>query len=317
MRAVFFLFTLSFLFGFTQISKASEIEKQTYIYAVYGKDTLYLDKYEMSEPVSQQPRTTVVFAFGGGFRGGDRARSSYEPYFHYLANEGYVVISTDYRTTLSNISSVKIEKPQDYIPLLQNAIQTAVSDFYCATSFVLQHKSEWNINPEMIIASGSSAGAITASQAVYGLCNGFVNEAVLPKDFKYAGLISFAGAICSPGPLKWTSKPAPCLLFHGDADSIVPFKEAVIGQMGLYGSSTIDASLDSLKVPHQFFQFRNCSHEIADTPMQTHLPEIGRFISRFIEKKDSVYQHIEEVNPGKEDVFKDYKLEDYLKANVN
>ena len=44
MRAVFFLFTLSFLFGFTQISKASEIEKQTYIYAVYGKDTLYLEQ---------------------------------------------------------------------------------------------------------------------------------------------------------------------------------------------------------------------------------------------------------------------------------
>ena len=42
----------------------------------------------------------MIFAFGGGFKGGDKADKGYIPYFEFLARNGFVVVSTDYRTTL-------------------------------------------------------------------------------------------------------------------------------------------------------------------------------------------------------------------------
>ena len=48
----------------------------------------------------------------------------------------------------------------------------AVEDFYDATGFVINQSSDWNIDVEQIVASGSSAGAITVLQAEYDLCNG-------------------------------------------------------------------------------------------------------------------------------------------------
>lgn len=50
----------------------------------------------------------MIFAFGGGFKGGDKADKGYIPYFEFLARNGFVVVSTDYRTTLKNLDPSKV-----------------------------------------------------------------------------------------------------------------------------------------------------------------------------------------------------------------
>ena len=100
-------------------------------------DTLSLDKYELPSisPASKKP--VMIFAFGGGFKGGDKADKGYIPYFEFLARNGFVVVSTDYRTTLKNLDPSKVSSPMDFIAALQHAIDTAVEDFYDATGFVI------------------------------------------------------------------------------------------------------------------------------------------------------------------------------------
>ena len=149
-----------------------EVQKENFVFSIKGTDTLSLDKYELTSmsPASKKP--VMIFAFGGGFKGGDKADKGYIPYFEFLARNGFVVVSTDYRTTLKNLDPSKVSSPMDFIAALQHAIDTAVEDFYDATGFVINQSSDWNIDVEQIVASGSSAGAITVLQAEYDLCNG-------------------------------------------------------------------------------------------------------------------------------------------------
>ena len=149
-----------------------DVQKENFVFSIKGTDTLSLDKYELPSisPASKKP--VMIFAFGGGFKGGDKADKGYIPYFEFLARNGFVVVSTDYRTTLKNLDPSKVSSPMDFIAALQHAIDTAVEDFYDATGFVINQSSDWNIDVEQIVASGSSAGAITVLQAEYDLCNG-------------------------------------------------------------------------------------------------------------------------------------------------
>ena len=82
-----------------------------------------------------QKKPVMIFAFGGGFKGGDKADKGYIPYFEFLARNGFVVVSTDYRTTLKNLDPSKVSSPMDFIAALQHAIDTAVEDFYDAIRF--------------------------------------------------------------------------------------------------------------------------------------------------------------------------------------
>lgn len=193
---LFVVFAFSWLtIACTEAPAETPVLKETYIFAVKGQDTLALDKYECSGVQAVQPaRPVVLFAFGGGFRGGDRARGDYVPFFHFLAKQGFVVVSTDYRTVMKDPEGGRLD---GFVGALQHAILTAVDDFYDATGYVLQHAEAWNVDADRVIAIGSSAGAITVLQAEYELMNGSDIARRLPVSFRYAGVVSFAGAICS------------------------------------------------------------------------------------------------------------------------
>ena len=305
-----------FLFcGITASASEKEaIQKETFIFSIEQGDTLRLDKYAVGK--ADEARPVVLFAFGGGFRGGDRARDSYVSFFHALAEEGYVVVSTDYRTTLSSLTQSPANA-QAFVPLLQSAIATATADFYRATRFVVEHSDAWQIDPARIVACGSSAGAITVLQAEYERCR--ENDAarlLLPEGFHYAGVISFAGAIAAAGPLEWEQTPCPLLLFHGDADRIVPYEKAVADGIGLWGSYAICQTLDQTDTPHTFYSVNQAGHEIADRPMADNRPEILAFLSRLWSEKPLRFRHIQEATEGEATEPANYTLEDYIKANL-
>lgn len=307
------------LFACTQSGPVTseEVRKENLVFSIKGTDTLSLDKYELASPSSASPRPVMIFAFGGGFKGGDKADKGYVPYFEFLARNGFVVVSTDYRTTLRNLDPSQVASPQDFVVALQQAIDTAVEDFYDATAFVVSQCADWNIDAERIVASGSSAGAITVLQAEYDLCNGHALAERLPAGFNYAGVISYAGAVSDVLPPRWEKSPCPMMLFHGDADQTVPFEQAAIeGLGGLWGSSAIAKSLERLQVSYSFYKVENAGHEIANLPMSRNRYDIMSFLSRQALGDEPLAITTSERIPGDTIVRKDLTVQDYILNNL-
>ena len=79
------------------------------------------------------------------------------------------------------------------------------------------------IDPNNIVVTGSSAGAITVQQAEWEICNSTPMAAGLPEGFNYKGVMAFAGAVLVDGPLGYKSAPCPVMMFHGTEDELVPY----------------------------------------------------------------------------------------------
>lgn len=298
---------------------ASDVIKSTYIYDVKGNDTLRLDRYEMQSGSAKKP--CVMFVFGGGFVGGKRDNSKYISYFDQLATSGYTVVSIDYRlglkSTAEDFKSGKKVGAREIVKRLKKAIDIAIEDLYGATNFVIQHADEWNVDTTKIITNGSSAGAITVLQAEYYLHSEKSNlPKILPANFDYAGVISFAGAIFSTsGNLKWTSNPAPIQFFHGDADKNVPYEKAKIFSIGFFGSKNLTEQLNKMHSSYQFLDFENENHRIAELPMKENFADIQNFISEWVIKKKSTTEHVLIKDLTLPEVPKKFSIGDYIRAN--
>lgn len=249
--------------------------KKTFTYAVKNGGDLRMDKYRLADE-STEKQPCVIFMFGGSFRGGTRDSKEYINYFNDLAEHGHTVISIDYRLGLKD---VKPQSMADVIPALKRAIDWAVEDLYDATTFVVQHAGEWNIDPGKIIISGSNAGAIAVLQAEYERCNDGPLITQLPRNFRYAGVVSFAGAILTfSNTLQWEKKPAPMILFHGDADGTVPFAKLQVENIMFCGSQEIKEQLYKRGTSYGLLQYIGAAHEISSDPLKYNLPEVRRLL---------------------------------------
>ncbi len=286
------------------------INKETVVYTTKNGLSLKLDKYRLNK--SNEKQTCVIFLFGGSFRGGLRDGESYLKYYDFLANQGYTVIAIDYRLGLKDMHEPALDK---VIPALGNAIYMAVDDLYDATNYILQHASEWNVDPGRIVISGSSAGAIAVLQAEYELNQQSAISKKLPAGFEYAGVIGFAGAIFSKGEMAWKGKVPPMLLFHGDMDATVPFAKLEIVGMQFCGSQYITEQLKKVASPYCLYRMAGSKHEISTNPMKYNLPDVQRFISLFVEKKQPlmIYSVVDSI--GKPTDIEPLKLEDFIKNN--
>lgn len=257
--------------------------------------------------------------FGGAFARGSRDVPKYMPYFDYLVQNGYTVVSIDYRLGLKEASEQKGLSEDLFAKAFVHAVDIAVEDLFDATRFVLEHADEWNIDPSQIIANGSSAGAVTVLQAEYAICNGTYNvKQKLPAGFNYAGVIAFAGAIFVPeGGLQWMTAPAPLMLLHGDADLQVPYDRLMFGAMGLYGAKAIADLLDWNNLPYYFYHFDNYGHEVASDPMANNKEDILWFLHTFIRDKKLYQIYKEQKEIGRPDVEKNFGFQDYVKGNFD
>lgn len=251
--------------------------KRTYRYAVKGPDSLYLDHY--SAPVEGK-RPCVIFIFGGGFVGGCRDNNNDIPYFYTLTQHGYDVVSIDYRLGMRGVKSPGII---EFLRLFDKTINIAVEDLFSATNFILEHAHEWHIDTSKIVVSGSSAGAITALQAEWAICNQHPTTAALQEGFNYAGVIAFAGAVFTlNGAPEWNSTAAPMLLFHGSSDTQVPYtKMAMLGR-GMYGSQYIANKLHDAGAPYWLYVVEYETHSMASKPMHENHTEILSFLDEYV-----------------------------------
>ena len=224
-------------------ARETGVDKTTWLYAVKGTDSLYLDRYA-AEASRETNAPCLIFAFGGGFVGGERDNPAYVPYFEHFARKGYVIVSIDYRLGLRETAGSRPDPaatPEALAERFFAAVDMAVEDLYDATSFIVGQARTWGIDPSAVVASGSSAGAITVLQGEYERCTGSPLSRRLPEGFRYAGIIAFAGAVLEKGPSGpvWREKPAPIQLFHGDADCNVPYDSIGTGGAALDRKSVV------------------------------------------------------------------------------
>lgn len=292
---------------------AQEVVCDTFHYATHNGEELYLDRY-MLDAEADALRPCMIFAFGGGFVKGVRNHEYYSIFFDRLAREGIVVVSIDYRLGLKNLNADGGMVAM--IGIFDNAVNMAVEDMYCATNFVIANSDEWAVDTTKIMLSGSSAGAITAVQAEWMRCNGAWRAKVLPDGFKYAGVVSCAGAIfsikCKP---KFKSAPAPMLLFHGTSDRNVPYDHASMFGVGFYGSAYIVKQLARLDSPYWFYSAEYMDHRMAGIPFIYECDIIMQFIRDFVIRGEALQIHTDLVFLNGDKQPTRFKVMDYIKAN--
>ena len=236
----------------------------TYVYEKRDTCDLFMDVYDPADGSEEtfmgHRKPTIIFMFGGGFVGGERDNQSYNPWFRQLTENGYRVISIDYRLGLKGASKVGIAQ----VNLLDKAIHMAVEDLFSATNFILDNAEQLGVERDNIVISGSSAGAISVMQAEYEVANRTSYASVLPQDFNYAGVMSFAGAILSrKGKVKYETAPCPTMMLHGTADKIVPYRQIAVFNLGFYGGGRLVERFQKFGYDYNMYHFIDYGHEIA------------------------------------------------------
>ena len=228
------------------------------------------------------------------------------------------VVSIDYRLGLRDASPADLASQELFARKLVSAIRMAVDDLYSATAFILNRAEAWGIDPERIITCGSSAGAITVLQGEYALCNGDPNARILPDGFRYAGVISLAGAIFQLGeePV-WNRKPAPLLLFHGNADSNVPYDAVRVPGAGFFGSKYIAGQLEELQSPLRLLLRRGSRARDRRGAAERQRNEICSFLRNLVyDRKPLMIDDRGEVI-GRSEANTSFTLEDYIRSNFS
>ncbi|MBO7191900.1 MAG: alpha/beta hydrolase [Bacteroidales bacterium] len=242
----------------------------TYLYERRDTCDLFLDVYNPARGSETTfmgiSKPTVLFMFGGGFIQGTRDDKSYNSWFRMLTENGYRVISIDYRLGLKGSSKVGIAQ----VNVLDKAIHMAVEDLFSATNFMIENADQLGIETDNIVISGSSAGAISVMQAEYEIANRTSWASVLPEGFNYAGVMSFSGAILSrKGPVKYAATPCPTLMLHGTADKLVPYKQIAFFNLGFYGGGKLVKRFQKYGYDYNMYHFMDYGHEIAGSMYST------------------------------------------------
>lgn len=236
----------------------------TYMFAQRDTCDLYLDVYNPAKgsetTFNGKAKPTVIFMFGGGFIRGTRDDQDYHKWFRTMTQNGYRVISIDYRLGLKGSNKVGIAQ----VNVLDKAIHMAVEDLFSATTFIIDNADHLGVDPSNIVISGSSAGAISVMQAEYEISNMTKWAAVLPEGFNYAGVMSFSGAILSrEGKVDFKKKPCPVLMLHGTADELVPYKQIAVFNLGFFGGGKLVKRWQKYGYNYNMFHFIGYGHEIA------------------------------------------------------
>ena len=193
---------------------------QEIVFKSFDKDPLELNVFLPEGWKASDKRPAIVFFFGGGWVGG--SPSQFFPQSRYLASRGMVAISAQYRTRGSHGTS-----PVE-----------CVADGKSAVRWMRQNAGKLGIDPDRIAAGGGSAGGHVA--ATTGVIDGLdekVEDASVSSQPNALVLFNPATDIAKAqrwgdralegSPLHHVDKgDPPTIIFHGKADTIVPFRTA-------------------------------------------------------------------------------------------
>ncbi|MEM6522733.1 MAG: alpha/beta hydrolase [Bacteroidota bacterium] len=254
---------------------------------------LQMDIYQ---PVgdTQLDRPVLLFVHGGGFAGGARDEPEIMDFCKNMARRGIVAVSMSYTLVMKGKSFSCDQAAANKLTTFQSVSDEIVE----ATEYLIEHKGDLKINPNVIVLAGSSAGAEAVLHVAYQ------NEAraKLPQDFTYAGVVSMAGAIYDINLIN-EETAIPTQLFHGTCDNLVPYgtaphhycHEDQVGYLILHGPQTIAQKLKNLNKGFYVLTGCNDNHVWAGRPFKKYRSEIADFVKQdVIEGK---FRQIHEILP--------------------
>lgn len=263
-----------------------KVEKQTHTYVDYEGESLELDLYLPAGDTEKQ-RPLMIYVHGGGFAGGTRDVVSAVQFAKRMARRGIPVASISYRLTMKG-KSFSCDRPS---PEKIRTFELASEDIWQATQFLLKKQEQIGFNPEQIILAGSSAGAEAVLHAAYWQPKKVALTKALDwsDNFKYGGVISFAGALVDTA-LITKENAIPTILYHGTCDNLVPFdsaphhycSEGDPGYLPLHGGNAIAKHLDRLGKPFALYASCGGGHEWNDRPMFTLVQEMATVIKSLV-----------------------------------
>lgn len=177
---------------------------------------LGLDVYTpVGDTVTQRP--TVVWIHGGAFKSGDKSNGTLVSDAKHFARLGYVSVAINYRVSRQGCTGAYGTAQ------CRQSMLDAQHDGQAAVRFLRAQADTYGIDPDRIAASGVSAGAITALHLAANADD--PGDGGNPEQSsEIQGAVSVSGAALV-GTID--AGDAPMVLFHGTADTTVPFQWAV------------------------------------------------------------------------------------------
>ena len=231
--------------------------------------SLKLDVYQPNGDTAQS-RALIIFAHPGGFVSGTKASDDMISLCDSFASRGYVTATMDYRMNFNLFSSNSAER----------AVWRATQDASAAIRYFKSNAATYKIDTTKIFFWGSSAGSFMAMHVAH------VDDSERPSSTfagsfqpdlgcknctgvagahtsNLAGIISCWGAISDTG---WMDNNAvPLIMFHGDADVIVPITEGSPFNLAtlpsVHGSAHIHDHLANRNVQHEYYVAAGEPHE--------------------------------------------------------
>ena len=257
----------------------------TFNYLKNETDSLDLNFFR---PTNTTTKTSlVIFVHGGGFSGGSRNAGT--DFGTYLSKNGFACASITYTLYMKDkdfgCNGIVSEKVK--------AIRYGVSDLWAATQYFIQHAAELNIDTAKIFIAGASAGAESVLHAAYWNRQQMsLFKTSLSPNFRYAGIISGAGAIMDLN-LITKQNALPTLLFHGDADKTVPYATAAhrycqcnsSGWLMLFGSKSIYDCMLKIGSTVQLTTFAGGSHDYNFYYMKQDTQTVVDFLNKVLKEK--------------------------------
>lgn len=266
------LFLLLALPGLGVVAVGQSVD--TYKFADRDTCSLWMDVYQPVDSVRKD--ICVLYVFGGGFVRGSRTAADNVRFFKEMVGRGYTVVAIDYRLGLKDAKMGLFHLKPGF-----EAPRMASEDLISATEFLIRNGDKLRVDPRRIVLMGSSAGAITVLHTDWELANRSAMVKELPADFRYAGVVSLAGAILSTkGRPRYLSQPAPTLFYHGTKDRIVFYNKLSILRKGMYGTKTLVKGFEKKDFPFMVVRYVGMKHEVATFPRFEVQDQICDFIDR-------------------------------------
>lgn len=278
LTSFFFLFLFWSIPAFIQ---AQHFQTLTY----YENDSvkLELDLF-MPNTIKTEKIPLLIFVHGGGFSGGDRTGG--HAISKFFAERGIAAATISYSLYMKGKDfGCKGNSPEKV-----KAIQIAANQLWLATAFFIENQDKFHIDTTNIFISGSSAGAETVLHAAFWdrtMMGIYAKK--LPETFRYAGLISGAGAIMDLNLIQ-NENLLPVMMFHGDADPLVPYRTAahhfcppnLPGWLMLFGSESIYQHISKLNGTVQLISYTGGSHNIAGAYFYQDQQPVYDFVVRIL-----------------------------------